>query len=216
LLFNNPLAFIISYTLPTTNDWKISMTNKKLVIQAFDNQPLVQFRDYKFLINPLTEQIPATSAELLQAATQWIVEAGNFNHATKIAGEEDKGAILVASTSLVTGLPFGMARWYPAGLEGQVSVEFEMEYASGRMFLNGVAENDKVIIVDDMISTGGTLLALIEAVRMAKAEIVDIVCVAEKIEYGGVQRIANQTGHQVKTLVKISVAGERAKAVQVG
>lgn len=192
------------------------MTNKKLVIQAFDNQPLVQFRGYKFLINPLTEQIPATSAELLQAATQWIVEAGNFNQATKIAGEEDKGAILVASTSLVTGLPFGMARWYPAGLEGQVSVEFEMEYASGRMFLNGVAENDKVIIVDDMISTGGTLLALIEAVRLAKAEIVDIVCVAEKIEYGGVQRIANQAGHQVKTLVKISVAGERAKAVQVG
>lgn len=192
------------------------MLHKQLVSQAFDNQPLVQFGKYKFLINPLTEQVPATSAELLQAAGEWIVAAGDFSHATKIAGEEDKGAILVAAVSLATGLPFGMARWYPAGLEGQVSVDFEMEYTSGRLYLNGIEENDKVIIVDDMISTGGTMLALIEAIHLAKAEITDIICVAEKIEYGGVQRIADKTGFRVKTLVKISVAGERSKVVQAG
>jgi adenine/guanine phosphoribosyltransferase-like PRPP-binding protein len=192
------------------------MVNKHLVSNAFDNQPLVHQGKYKFLINSLTEQIPATSAELLQAAADWIVAAGDFTQATKIAGEEDKGAILVAAVSLATGLPFGMARWYPSGLEGQVSVDFEMEYTSGRLFLNGIEEGDKVVIVDDMISTGGTMLALIEAVQLAKAEIVDIICVAEKIEYSGVQKIADQTKYQVKTLVKISIAGERSKVVQAG
>ena len=39
-----------------------------------------------------------------------------------------------------------------------------MEYANGELFLNGVKGKDKVIIVDDMISTGGTMLALIQAV----------------------------------------------------
>jgi adenine phosphoribosyltransferase len=190
------------------------MHNKHLVINAFENQRLIQFGEYKFLINPLTEQIPATTAELLQATTDWIVAEGDFNQATKIGGEEDKGAILVAATSLATGLPFGMARWYPAGLEGQVSVDFEMEYASGQLFLNGIEENDKVILVDDMISTGGTMLALIEAVQLAKGEIVDIVCVAEKFEYKGVQRVAKETGYQVKTLLKISVSGERSKVVE--
>lgn len=190
------------------------MLNKLLVIQAFDNQPLIQFEEKKFLINSLTEQVPATSAELLQAATDWIVAEGDFNQATKIGGEEDKGAILVASTSLATGLPFGMARWYPTGLEGQVSVDFKMEYASGQLFLNGIEEEDKVIIVDDMISTGGTMLALIEAVQLAKGKIVDIICAAEKVEYGGVQRIAKESGFQVKTLMRISVAGERSKVVQ--
>ena len=192
------------------------MQNKHLVIEAFDNQPLIQFEKYKFLINSLTEQIPATPAELLQATTDWIVAEGDFNQATKIGGEEDKGAILVASTSLATGLPFGMARWYPAGLEGEISVDFEMEYASGQLFLNGIEENDKVIIVDDMISTGGTMLALIQAVQLAKGKIVDIICVAEKVEYDGVQRIAKETGFQVKTLVKISIAGERSKVIQTG
>jgi adenine/guanine phosphoribosyltransferase-like PRPP-binding protein len=192
----------------------MDIQNKDLVIEAFDNQPLIQFGKYKFLINPLTEQIPATSAELLQATADWIVAEGDFDQATKIGGEEDKGAILVAATSLATGLPFGLARWYPAGLEGQVSVNFEMEYASGQLFLNGIEENDRVIIVDDMISTGGTMLALIEAVHLAKGKIIDIICVAEKVEYGGVQKITEETGHQVKTLLKVSISGKRSKVIQ--
>lgn len=190
------------------------MLNKKLVLQAFDNQPLVRFGEYKFLINSLTEQIPATTAELLQATTEWIVAEGDFSQATKIAGEEDKGAILVASTSLATGLPFGMARWYPSGLNGQVAVEFDMEYASGKLFLNGINEHDQVVIVDDMISTGGTMLALINAVQSAKANIVDIICVAEKIEYGGIKKVAEDTGFRVKSLLKVSITGEKSEVIQ--
>ena len=188
--------------------------NKNLVIQSFDNQPLVQFEGYRFLINPLTEQIPATTAELLQAATNWLLELGNFKQASKIVGEEDKGGILVASTSLATGLPFGMARWYPSGLEGQVAVDFDMEYTSGKLFLNGINKGDQVIIVDDMISTGGTMLALIKAVQSARAKIVDIVCVAEKVEYGGVDKVAKETGYKVKSLLKVSVTGEKSKVIQ--
>ncbi len=188
--------------------------NKNLVIQSFDNQPLVQFEGYRFLINPLTEQIPATTAELLQAATNWLLELGNFKQASKIIGEEDKGGILVASTSLATGLPFGMARWYPSGLEGQVVVDFDMEYTSGKLFLNGINKGDQVIIVDDMISTGGTMLALIKAVQSARAKIVDIVCVAEKVEYGGVDKVAKETGYKVKSLLKVSVTGEKSKVIQ--
>ncbi|MBC8508290.1 MAG: adenine phosphoribosyltransferase [Chloroflexi bacterium] len=189
-------------------------TQYKIVQQAFDDKPLLSVKQYKFLINPLTEQIPATSAELLRETTHWLIEVGDFDKANKIAGEEDKGAILVASTSLMTGLPFGMARWYPAGLDGQVSVNFEMEYTSGKLFLNGVNEADRVVIIDDMISTGGTMLAMIEAIQLAQAEIVDIVSVAEKVDYAGVQRVENETGYRVKTLVKISVAGERSQVVE--
>jgi adenine/guanine phosphoribosyltransferase-like PRPP-binding protein len=191
------------------------MLGKELLRAAFDNKPLLAFGKYKFLVNPLTEQIPATTPELLKVTTRWLVEVGNFQLATKIAGEEDKGAILVASTSLETGLPFGMARWYPSGLDGQVGVDFEMEYASGKLFLNGIEKDDQVIIVDDMISTGGTMLALIEAVGKAEAAIVDIVCVAEKVEYQGVDRIRKDTGYLVKTLLQVSVSGDRSKVLNI-
>jgi adenine/guanine phosphoribosyltransferase-like PRPP-binding protein len=187
------------------------MDHKDLVRQSFDNQPLLPMGEYQFLINPLTEQVPATSAALLRAAADWLIEAGNFTHATKIAGEEDKGAILVAAVSLATDLPFGMARWYPSGLPGQVAVDFAMEYTRGALYLNGIEPDDRVVIVDDMISTGGTMIALIQAIQQAGAQILDIICVGEKPAYGGVQRILNETGFTVKTLVKIDVSGERSR-----
>jgi adenine/guanine phosphoribosyltransferase-like PRPP-binding protein len=168
---------------------------------------------YRFLINPLTEQIPATSAELLSAAADWLVETGEFSQATKIAGEEDKGAILVAAVALKTGLPFGMARWYPSGIDGQVSVDFNMEYTQGKLFLNGIEAGDKVVIVDDMVSTGGTMVALIQAIQQAGAEILDMICVGEKPAYKGVERIYNETGFRVKTLVKIDVEGEISRVL---
>lgn len=188
--------------------------NKDLVYAAFDQKPLLQMEKYKFLINPLTEQIPATSSELLRQVTNWLIAEGDFHKASKIVGEEDKGAILIASTSLMTNLPFGMARWYPSGLDGQIAVDFSMEYTSGKLYLNGVDKGDQVIIVDDMVSTGGTMLALIKAVHKAGAEIIDIICVAEKVEYGGVSRVFNSTGKRVKTLVKVSISGDRSKVIR--
>ena len=187
---------------------------KDIVYDAFDRRPLKQIDKYKFLINPLTEQIPATSSELLRQTTNWLIAEGDFHKASKIVGEEDKGAILVASTSLLVDLPFGMARWYPSGLDGQIAVDFTMEYTSGRLYLNGVDKGDRVIIVDDMISTGGTILALIKAVHQAGADIVDIICVAEKVEYGGVSHVYDDTGKRVKTLVKVSVSGELSKVIK--
>ncbi len=187
--------------------------DKALVIESFDNKPLVEIEGYQFVVNPLTEQVPATSAELLRETTKWLLQEGQFESANKIVGEEDKGAILVASTSLMANLPFGMARWYPSGLQGQIMVDFKMEYAQGQLFLNGVESRDRVIIVDDLISTGGTMVALIRAIELAKAEIVDIICVAEKIGYGGIDAVKEQTGHQVKTLLRISVDGAVSRVV---
>jgi adenine/guanine phosphoribosyltransferase-like PRPP-binding protein len=178
--------------------------------RAFDNKILVPIDGHNFIVNPFTEQIPATPAELLREAARRVLAIGNFEEASKIVGEEDKGGILVAATSLLSGLPFGMARWYPSGLKGQIEVPFTCEYTGGKLYLNGVDRDDRVIIVDDLISTGGTMVALIQAIRRSGAQVIDIVCVAEKVEYGGVARVKEETGHTVKSILKVSVTGERS------
>lgn len=61
-----------------------------------------------------------------------------------------------------------------------------------------------------MVSTGGTMVALIESIKKAGAEIIDIVAVADKAEYGGVERIKAETGLTVKTALTISVTGEKS------
>jgi adenine/guanine phosphoribosyltransferase-like PRPP-binding protein len=179
-----------------------------ILCHAFDKRQLVPINGHQFIINPFTEQIPATPAELLREAAKQVLEMGNFEGASKIVGEEDKGGILVAATSLLSGLPFGLARWYPSGIMGQIEVPFKCEYAGGKLYLNGVDRDDHVVIVDDMISTGGTMVALIQAIERAGARIVDIVCVAEKVEYNGPARVKEETGYTVKSILKVSVAGE--------
>lgn len=180
---------------------------------AFQDKPLLSIKGRKFLVNPLTDQMPATTPELLREAARRILEVARWENADKLIGEEDRGAILVAAVSLASGLPFGMARWQPSGIQEQLWIEFECEYVEGRLYLNGVDRGDRVLIVDDMISTGGTVLALIQLVRMAQAEIVDVICLAEKVEYGGVKRVKRETGVEVKTIVRVSVAGSRSEVL---
>jgi adenine phosphoribosyltransferase len=178
-----------------------------LLEHSFHNCELVNINGKNFIINELTEQIPATSPALLRHAAERVVELTDFNGIDKIVGEEEKGAVLVAAVSLITGIPFGLARWYPSGLAGQIEVDFTCEYTEGKIYLNGVNKGDRIIIVDDMISTGGTMIALVDAIRKIGAEIVDIVAVAHKEEYGGVQKIKNATGLDVKTVITVSVSG---------
>ncbi|CVK19138.1 phosphoribosyltransferase family protein [Sporomusa sphaeroides] len=178
--------------------------------KSFDNCDLLNINGKNFIINELTEQIPATTPALLKQAAEKVVELLKLNDVNKIVGEEEKGAVLVAVVSLLTGLPFGLARWYPSGLRGQIVVDFSCEYTDGQIFLNGVEAGDRVVIVDDMISTGGTMIALIDAIRKAGAEIVDVVAVAAKEEYGGIQRIKAATGIDVKTVLVVSVSGNKS------
>lgn len=178
------------------------------VRQAFEGCALIPVNGRQFVINSLTEQIPATSPDLLRDAACWVAQVADFDRATKIAGEEDKGAILVAATAILVDLPFGLARWQPSGLPGQVKVPFECEYTSGDLYLNGVEAGDRVVIVDDVISTGGTMVSLIEAIRQCDCEIVDVVCVAEKAAYRGVERVRDETGISIKTLLKLDLSGQ--------
>lgn len=180
---------------------------------AFNDRPLVEINGRRFVINPLTEQVPATTAQLLMSAAWRLVAAADFPSRCVVVGEEDKGGILVAAVSMITGLPFGLARWYPSGLAGQISVAFSSEYADGHIYLNGVEPGDDVVIVDDLVSTGGTMIALIMAIETAGAHIHDIVCVAEKVEYEGRQRIKEATGHDVKCLLQLSIAGPHCKVL---
>jgi phosphoribosylanthranilate isomerase/adenine/guanine phosphoribosyltransferase-like PRPP-binding protein len=186
------------------------------LVDAFDDRPLIEIDGRQFLVNPLTEQVPATTATLLRSAAERCCDALDLDPELKLVGEEDKGGALLAAVSLLSGLPYGIARWYPSGLAGQVSVDFSCEYTSGGLYLNGVDAGDRVAIVDDLISTGGTLIGLIEAVRRAGAVVEQVVCVAEKVDYDGVGRVRAATGLDVRTLVRIAVDGPRSRVVGLG
>ena len=71
--------------------------------------------------------------------------------------------------------------------------------------MNGVQKENRVVIVDDVISTGGTMKALIGALNVAGAEIVDI-CVA-------FQRGTPEIGRPYKALVSVDVSPSRVRVL---
>jgi adenine phosphoribosyltransferase len=143
---------------------------------------------------------------VLQEATDWIMAQGDFA-GNKILTEEDKGAILAGVVTLLAKKSLAVARWYPYKLPNAAAVKVQMssEYREGDLYLNGIVASDRVTIIEDTISSGGTIIALVNAVRQAGAEVIEVLAVIEKIGYGGAERVKTATGITVKTGVGISV-----------
>ncbi|WP_256663432.1 MULTISPECIES: hypothetical protein [unclassified Pseudomonas] len=98
------------------------------------------------------------------------------------------------------------------GINEQV-VNVQSEYFQGSMYLNGVNAGDRVTIIDDTLSTGGAVIALVNAVKGAGGELVDVICAVEKVGNNGAEKVKKQTGIDVKTIMKIVVRDEGVNVI---
>ncbi|GCD46530.1 phosphoribosyltransferase family protein [Streptomyces paromomycinus] len=187
-----------------------------LLEEVYAGAPTVKSGRHITTVNEFTDQSPALRPEVLAEATSRLIELGSFETG-KILVEEDKGAILGGAVSLAVGLPLAVARWYTYDLSGHgISVPLDSEYFAGTLYVNGVEPGDRVTIVDDTISTGGTLIALIEAVRAAGARVEEVLVAVEKPENGGRQRVAERFGIQVRSVIRIAVDPESGRVAVLG
>lgn len=94
----------------------------------------------------------------------------------KIVGIESRGFIFAAPLALKLGIPLVLAR-KPGKLPYKtISASYELEYGSDslEMHIDSIQGEDKVVIVDDVLATGGTANAACELVRILKGEIVGL------------------------------------------
>lgn len=173
--------------------------------EVYERAGIVRTGQFLTTINELCDQVPALRPRTLWAAAAELVRIGSFN-STKILSEEDKGAPLATAVSLMTGMPLCMAKWYPYELDGQVKLPITNEYFSGHLYVNGIEPGDTVTIVDDTLSTGGTLLSLLEGVRKRGVTVSEILVLVEKVDNGGRARLEAVTDIPVRTVMKIRVS----------
>ncbi|WP_330241366.1 phosphoribosyltransferase family protein [Streptomyces sp. NBC_00525] len=159
---------------------------------------------YLTSVNELCDHIPALRPRLLEHVTGRLLAALDLEGCTKILVEEEKGAVIGAAVSLATGIPLAIARTYPYAVPGH-RVDFDSEYTRGSLFVNGIEAGDRVCLVDDTLSTGGTLIALVDAVREIGAEVVDAAVVVEKAANGGREALRSRTGLDITSLIRIDV-----------
>jgi adenine phosphoribosyltransferase len=128
--------------------------------------PIVKKGDYDYVIHPLTDGVPYIAPELLKEVTdemkKHIKKCGKFD---RIVTMEAMGIPLATSLSLDLGIPFTIIRKRQYGLPGEVSVEQVTGYSKSKMYINGLKKGDTVILVDDVLSTGGTLKAVLYVLK---------------------------------------------------
>jgi len=119
-----------------------------------------------------------------------------------MAGIEARGFVVAAGLSYALGLGKLMLR-KPGKLPGEkIGADYALEYGTDRieMHVGHVRPGQKVLLVDDLIATGGTASAGVELIRQGGGKVEQALFIVDLPDLGGAARLRNQ-GIEVKCLI---------------
>ncbi len=132
-----------------------------------------------------------------------IVERSKKIEFNKIAAIESRGFVFASAVSYVLKKPFIMLRKknkLPADVH---SVDFELEYGTATIEVHkdSIEKNDKVLIIDDLIATGGTAEAAAKLVEISGGKVACFVFVINLFDLNGSDNLLKK-GYKVENLIE--------------
>jgi len=131
-----------------------------------------------------------------------IVERSKKVKFDKIAAIESRGFVFASAVSYILKKPFVMLRKknkLPADVH---SIDFELEYGTATIEVHkdSIDENDKVLIIDDLIATGGTAEAAAKLVEISKGKVAAFIFVINLFDLNGTDKLEKK-GYKVENLI---------------
>ena len=132
-----------------------------------------------------------------------IVERSKKFQFDKIAAVESRGFVFASAVSYILDKPFIMLRKknkLPADVH---SVDFELEYGTATIEVHkdSINEKDNVLIIDDLIATGGTAEAAAKLVEISKGKVAAFIFVINLFDLGGCEKLI-QNNYKVENLIE--------------
>ena len=123
----------------------------------------------------------------------------NFN---KITAIESRGFIFASAVSYILKKPFILLRKKNKLPAERYSVDFELEYGTATIEIHkdSIQKDDKVVIIDDLIATGGTAEAAAKLIEMSGGVISNFVFVINLFDLGGCDNLIKK-GYKVENLI---------------
>ncbi len=172
------------------------MTIKSLIRTVPDfPRPGIQFRDITPLLASSTGFRDVTNA----LADRYVGKVD------KIAAVEARGFIFGAALAHAIGVGFVPVRKPGKLPHALIGHDYALEYGSNRVELHvdGVAKGERVVVVDDLLATGGTMGAALSLLEQVGAIIVECAFVIDLVEVGGRARL-EQRGYKVFSLCEFA------------
>ena len=131
-----------------------------------------------------------------------IVERSKKFQYNKLAAIESRGFVFASAVSYILKKPFILLRKknkLPAEVH---SVDFELEYGTATMEVHKDAMNqdDSVLLIDDLVATGGTAEAAAKLIEMSKGKVAGYVFVINLFDLGGCDKLLKK-GYKVENLI---------------
>lgn len=177
----------------------LTIDDLKALVRSIPDFPIpgILFRDVTTLIGH-GEGFAATVALLAEQAQAMGAQA--------LAGIEARGFIFGAAAAARLGLPFVPVR-KPGKLPVPVlALDYALEYGTGTLEIDpdAVSQGQRVVVIDDLLATGGTALAATQLLRKAGALVEDALFVIDLPDLGGAQRL---TGAGLKVTALMDFPG---------
>lgn len=119
----------------------------------------------------------------------------------KVVGIESRGFIIAAPVAYALGAGFVPVRKQGKLPSTTIGCDYQLEYGHDRVeiHVDAVNENDRVLLIDDLIATGGTMEAALKLMLDMKAKVVECCFVIDLPAVGGAERLKKQ-GHKLYSL----------------
>ena len=120
----------------------------------------------------------------------------------KIAAIESRGFVFASAVSYILDKPFILLRKKNKLPAETHSVDFELEYGTATIEVHkdSIEENDSVLIIDDLIATGGTAEAAAKLVEISKGKVAGFIFVINLFDLGGCEKL-NKSNYKVENLI---------------
>ena len=170
--------------------------NLKEYIRSIPDYPKkgILFRDITTLIK---------DSKAFNYSIDQIVDISNKLEFDKIAAIESRGFVFASAVSYKLNKPFIMMRKKNKLPSEKISVDFELEYGTATLEIHkdSLSQGDKVLIIDDLIATGGTAEAGAKLVEMSKAKVAGFIFIINLFDLGGNKKLIDKS-YFTKSLIE--------------
>ncbi len=169
--------------------------NLKDYIRSIPNYPKkgILFRDITTLIK--------NEKAFAETINQIVERSKKFNF-DKVAAIESRGFVFASAVSFILKKPFVMLRKKNKLPSDVYSVDFELEYGTATIEVHkdSFSTDESILIIDDLIATGGTAEAAAKLVEISNAKVAAFIFVINLFDLAGSENLIKK-GYKVENLV---------------